>query len=63
MRHATKILPPYLLTGCLGWIAGFGQAGAAFIPFLTGAIASRSGIESLQPMYVLVVGLWDERCV
>lgn len=50
MRHATKIIPPYLLTGSIGWIAGFGQAGAAFVPFVTGAIASKWGIKSLQPV-------------
>ncbi|KAI0645078.1 MFS general substrate transporter [Trametes meyenii] len=62
MNHAAHVLPPWLLTGCIGWIAGFGQAGSAFLPFLTGALASKAGIKSLQPLLVsmmgLMVGLW-----
>ncbi|KAI0365063.1 hypothetical protein BV20DRAFT_973625 [Pilatotrama ljubarskyi] len=62
MNHAGHVLPPWLLTGCIGWIAGFGQAGSAFLPFLTGAVASKAGIKSLQPLLVsvmgLMVGLW-----
>ncbi|KAI0350646.1 MFS general substrate transporter [Trametes cingulata] len=62
MNQAGRVLPPWLLTGCIGWIAGFGQAGSAFLPFLTGAVASKAGIKSLQPLLVsmmgLMVGLW-----
>ncbi|KAK7684562.1 hypothetical protein QCA50_012509 [Cerrena zonata] len=62
MNHSARILPPWLLTGCIGWIAGFGQAGSALLPFLTGAIASSKGIWSLQPLIVammaLNIGLW-----
>lgn len=36
--------------GSIGWIAGFGQAGSALLPFMTGAIASKSGISALQPL-------------
>lgn len=50
MNHAARVLPPWILTGCIGWIAGFGQAGSALLPFLTGALASRVGIKSLQPL-------------
>lgn len=50
MNHSARILPPWLLTGCIGWIAGLGQAGSAAIPFLTGAIASSRGIQALQPL-------------
>lgn len=50
MNHSARILPPWLLTGCIGWIAGFGQAGSALLPFITGAIASREGIKTLQPL-------------
>ncbi|KAI0356007.1 MFS general substrate transporter [Trametes cingulata] len=56
MNHAGRVLPPWLLTGCIGWIAGFGQAGSAFLPFLTGALASRVGIKSLQPLLVSMMG-------
>jgi fucose permease len=50
ISHAGKILPHWLFAGAVGWIAGFGQAGSAFIPLITGAIASKQGIESLQPL-------------
>ena len=50
MNHSARILPHWLLTGSIGWIAGFGQAGSAFLPFLTGAIASKEGIWALQPL-------------
>ena len=50
MNHASRVLPPWLLTGCIGWIAGFGQAGSAVLPFLTGALAGNVGIKSLQPL-------------
>ena len=50
MNHAAHVLPHWLLTGSIGWIAGFGQAGSAFLPFLTGAVASRAGIGALQPL-------------
>ena len=55
MNHSARILPRSLLTGSIGWIAGFGQAGSAVIPFLTGAIASSKGIWSLQPLYVYYI--------
>jgi len=50
MNQASRVLPRWILTGSIGWIAGFGQAGSAFLPFITGAIASRHGIKSLQPL-------------
>ncbi|KAM5531233.1 hypothetical protein V8D89_015099 [Ganoderma adspersum] len=52
MNHSTRILPRWLLTGCMGYIAGIGQAGSAVLPFLTGLLASRFGIVSLQPFIV-----------
>ncbi|KAG1800261.1 major facilitator superfamily domain-containing protein [Suillus plorans] len=52
MNHTVRILPEWLVTGSIGWIAGFGQAGSALLPFLTGAIASGAGIKSLQPFLV-----------
>ncbi|KAA1472111.1 MFS general substrate transporter [Dentipellis sp. KUC8613] len=62
MNMARRILPSSLLTGCIGWIAGFGQTGSAILPFLTGVIASRAGIRSLQPLLVgmmaLMVVIW-----
>ncbi|KAI0716684.1 MFS general substrate transporter [Earliella scabrosa] len=56
MNHAGRVLPPWLLTGSIGWIAGFGQAGSALLPFLTGALASKTGIKSLQPLLVSMMG-------
>ncbi|KAI0676539.1 MFS general substrate transporter [Trametes maxima] len=52
LNHSTKILPRWLLTGCMGYIAGVGQAGSAVLPFITGVLASRFGIASLQPFIV-----------
>ncbi|KAI0918522.1 hypothetical protein AcW1_009604 [Taiwanofungus camphoratus] len=52
MNHSTSILPKWLLTGCLGYIAGLGQAGSAVLPFITGLLASKFGIGSLQPLIV-----------
>jgi hypothetical protein len=52
MNYAGRVLPRWLLTGSIGWIAGFGQAGSAVFPFITGAIASKTGIKALQPLYV-----------
>ena len=50
MNHSTKILTRWLLTGCMGYIARIGQAGSAVLPFLTGLLASKFGIVSLQPL-------------
>ncbi|EMD35606.1 hypothetical protein CERSUDRAFT_85549 [Gelatoporia subvermispora B] len=57
MNHSGRILPPWLLTGAIGWIAGFGQAGSAFLPFITGILASKEGIKSLQPLLVSMMSL------
>ena len=35
MNQATNFLPRHLLTGSIGWIAGFGQVGSAAFPFMT----------------------------
>jgi fucose permease len=56
MNHAGKILPRWLLTVAIGWIAGLGQAGTAALPFMTGAFAGRFGISSLQPLLVAMMG-------
>nr|GAT57340.1 predicted protein [Mycena chlorophos] len=52
MNRTGRIVPRWLLSGSIGWIAGFGQAGSALIPFVTGAIASKSGIKALQPLII-----------
>ncbi|KAF8474505.1 MFS general substrate transporter [Russula ochroleuca] len=62
MNQSGRILPRWLLTACIGWIAGLGQTGSAALPFMAGTIASKAGIKSLQPLLVsmmgLLVGLW-----
>ena len=50
MNYASCILPRRILTGSIGWIAGFGSAGSALFPFITGALTSKEGIKSLQPL-------------
>lgn len=50
MSYAGRVLPRWLLGGCVGWIAGLGQAGSAILPFITGAVANKAGISTLQPM-------------
>ncbi|KAI0052068.1 MFS general substrate transporter [Auriscalpium vulgare] len=57
MNESGRILPRWLLTGSIGWIAGFGQTGSAALPFMTGAIASKAGIKSLQPLLVAMMAL------
>lgn len=50
VNHAQNVLPRWLLTGSIGWIAGIGQAGSAILPLITGVLASKFGIGSLQPL-------------
>lgn len=57
MNEAARILPQWLLAGSMGWIAGFGQAGSAFFPFITGAISQRTTIRSFPPMLVIIITL------
>ncbi|KZT51826.1 MFS general substrate transporter [Calocera cornea HHB12733] len=52
---AQRVFPPALLTGCIGWMASFGQAGSAVFPFLTGALAQKYGITVLPPVQVAMV--------
>ncbi|CAG8537440.1 12150_t:CDS:10 [Acaulospora colombiana] len=50
MSQAGRIIPRKLLPGSIGWISGFGGTGSAALPFVTGALAARWGIQSLQPL-------------
>ncbi|KIM36781.1 hypothetical protein M413DRAFT_20429 [Hebeloma cylindrosporum] len=58
----SRVIPRSLVTGSIGWISACGAAGSALLPFLTGAIASKFGIASLQPllvaMMILLGTLW-----
>ncbi|KAL0570180.1 hypothetical protein V5O48_011785 [Marasmius crinis-equi] len=55
MNHAGLTLPRWILAGAIGWMAGFGQAGTAVFPFMTGALAGKFGIESLQPLLIAMM--------
>lgn len=48
--HGAQILPTYLFTACMGWISGIGMTGSAALPFVTGILAAKYDIESLQPL-------------
>ena len=50
IKQSRDIIPRWLFTGGVGWIGGVGQAGSAVLPFLTGLLASKFGIGSLQPL-------------
>ena len=52
INHTSRIIPRSLVTGSIGWISACGAAGSSLLPFLTGALASKFGIVSLQPLYV-----------
>ncbi|PFH48891.1 hypothetical protein AMATHDRAFT_148904 [Amanita thiersii Skay4041] len=55
MNHCGRILPPWIITNSIGWINAIGFTGSALIPFMTGAIAQRWGIQSLQPLLVIMM--------
>jgi fucose permease len=50
MNHAGRVLPGWLLTSSISWIAGFGQVGSVVLPFITGAFSSKFGVKNLQPL-------------
>ncbi|KAG9017974.1 hypothetical protein FRB90_012799 [Tulasnella sp. 427] len=52
---AAGILPAWLLVGAIGFIGAFGQAGGAVFPFMTGAIASKFGVQVLQPVMLALM--------
>ncbi|KAF8609125.1 MFS general substrate transporter [Ceratobasidium sp. AG-I] len=62
MNITGTIVPKRILTGSIGWIASFGQAGSAVFPFITGAVAQKHGVKVLQPILVgmlaAMVVLW-----
>ncbi|QRV90753.1 major facilitator superfamily transporter [Ceratobasidium sp. AG-Ba] len=43
MNITGRTVPKWILTGSIGWIASFGQAGSAVFPFFTGALAQKVG--------------------
>ncbi|KAH8927776.1 MFS general substrate transporter [Atractiella rhizophila] len=62
MSISVKILPRSLHSGAIGFIAAFGQQGAALFPFITGALAQRYSTNVLQPIILILcvtmAGLW-----
>ncbi|CUA73969.1 hypothetical protein RSOLAG22IIIB_01490 [Rhizoctonia solani] len=52
MNITSNIVPRRILTGSIGWIASFGQAGSAAFPFMTGALAQKYGVKVLQPLLI-----------
>ena len=51
-NHTARVLPRHLVNGTVGWMAACGAGGSALLPFLTGAMASNLGVESLEPLCV-----------
>lgn len=61
MYTCLPTLPPHYyietrdLPSNTGFSASLGQAGSAAFPFLTGAVASRAGVQVLQPIMVALL--------
>ncbi|KAF8161508.1 MFS general substrate transporter [Crassisporium funariophilum] len=62
MNHTSRVLPRSLVTASIGWVSACGAAGSALLPLLTGRLATKYGIASLQPflvgMMMLMAVLW-----
>ncbi|KAH7325496.1 MFS general substrate transporter [Rhizoctonia solani] len=56
MNVLRTVVPKWLLTGSMGWVASVGQAGAALFPFLTGILIQKYGVGVLQPILVVLLG-------
>ncbi|EJD53990.1 MFS general substrate transporter [Auricularia subglabra TFB-10046 SS5] len=54
MHQAGLVLPPRILAGAVGYIAGFGIIGGAVVPFVTGSLATKFEI-NVMPVVVLVM--------
>ena len=52
IKHTARVLPRHLVNGTVGWMVACGAGGSALLPFVTGTMASKLGIESLQPLCV-----------
>jgi fucose permease len=63
MTHASRVLPPWLVTSAIGWISGIGVSGAAIMPFVAGAIADQTGFLSLIPLYVIFCHSIELKCL
>jgi len=62
LNRAAKLFPPWLLTATMSWMAAMATVGGAVVPFLAGAISSKAGIKSIEPvilaMMVTMLFLW-----
>ncbi|KAH8822989.1 MFS general substrate transporter [Flagelloscypha sp. PMI_526] len=62
MNHAARVIPPEILTGCIGVIAAISFSGTAVFPFLNGALTQRYGPGCLNPLclalLVCIGGIW-----
>ncbi|TFL03445.1 MFS general substrate transporter [Pterulicium gracile] len=52
VSYASYLIPQHMLAPTLALVCGLGTTGQAIIPFATGAMASRFGIQSMQPLVV-----------
>ncbi|KAF8903955.1 major facilitator superfamily domain-containing protein [Gymnopilus junonius] len=46
-----------LVLACVGLVAGIGVAGSAAVPFVTGLLAAKYGIASLQPLMISMISV------
>ncbi|KAJ7918408.1 MFS general substrate transporter [Mycena leptocephala] len=62
LNRAAKLFPPWLLTATMSWMAAMATVGGATVPFIAGAISSKAGIKSVQPVIlsgmVAMLFLW-----
>lgn len=54
---ATRLLPRHLHVSGVGLAASVGGAGAAIVPFVTGAIVTARGVDKLQPVALALVAV------
>jgi fucose permease len=54
---ATKLLPSRMHVSAVAFAAAFGGGGAAIFPFAVGAIAEVKGVQVLQPIVLVLLGL------
>ncbi|PAV15087.1 MFS general substrate transporter [Pyrrhoderma noxium] len=62
MNRTALLVPPWLMSSAVGWIAALGMSGSAVLPFITGVMSNKLGLISLQPLVVsalaVMFGLW-----
>ena len=52
LNHTARVLPRHLVSGTVGWIFACGAGGSTLLSYITGEMASKLGIEILQPLWV-----------